>query len=247
MHHVSGLPPGVRVPSARDGVAPPCPIAPRSSAPGGSPRCSSAIPSAAKPHTHAGWYAADPRTTIVAGCDVDAERLSSFGEDWGVDAAHLYDDYRAAARARAARHRVGLRVCRRPGGHVPCRAGGGRSRPVDREGRGVHGGRGRGARPGGRCRRRRRRRGLSATAGRTVSRRRALGPRRDVRASRERSTCCSAATSSTRGRTRGTCCSPGAGRGHGSTRRSTRPRTRRRPVATPVSETRPMRHDTPTH
>jgi len=51
-------------------------------------------PLRAKPHTHAGWYASDPRTTIVAGCDLDAGRLASFGEDWGVDAAHLYDDYR---------------------------------------------------------------------------------------------------------------------------------------------------------
>ena len=51
-------------------------------------------PLRARPHTHAGWYASDPRTTIVAGCDVDAGRLASFGEDWGVDAAHLYDDYR---------------------------------------------------------------------------------------------------------------------------------------------------------
>ena len=46
-----------------------------------------------KPHTHAGWYAADPRTTLVAGCDVDADRLATFGEDWAIDAAHLYADY----------------------------------------------------------------------------------------------------------------------------------------------------------
>ena len=46
-----------------------------------------------RPHTHAGWYAAEPRTTLVAGCDVDADRLAMFGEDWAIDAAHLYDDY----------------------------------------------------------------------------------------------------------------------------------------------------------
>jgi predicted dehydrogenase len=51
-------------------------------------------PLRARPHTHAGWYAADPRTTLVAGCDTDASRLASFGEDWSVEPAHLYDDHR---------------------------------------------------------------------------------------------------------------------------------------------------------
>lgn len=48
-----------------------------------------------RPHTHAGWYVADPRTALVAGCDTDAERLASFGEDWALDASHRYDDHRA--------------------------------------------------------------------------------------------------------------------------------------------------------
>lgn len=47
-----------------------------------------------KPHTHAGWYASDPRTTIVAGCDVDEERRQAFGADWGVPPERLYEDYR---------------------------------------------------------------------------------------------------------------------------------------------------------
>ena len=47
-----------------------------------------------KPHTHAGWYSADDRTRLVAGADVDAGRLESFGADWNIDAAHLHADYR---------------------------------------------------------------------------------------------------------------------------------------------------------
>jgi predicted dehydrogenase len=47
-----------------------------------------------KPHTHAGWYAGDARTSLVAGCDIYPERLASFGEDWDVASAHLYDDHR---------------------------------------------------------------------------------------------------------------------------------------------------------
>jgi predicted dehydrogenase len=46
-----------------------------------------------KPHTHAAWYAADPRTTLVTGCDVDAQRLETFGQDWGIDTTHLYAEY----------------------------------------------------------------------------------------------------------------------------------------------------------
>lgn len=48
-----------------------------------------------KPHTHAGWYAAEARTALVAGCDVDAERLAAFGVAWGIGDAHLHDDYRS--------------------------------------------------------------------------------------------------------------------------------------------------------
>lgn len=51
-----------------------------------------------RPNTHAGWYAHDPRTAIVAGCDVDADRLAAFGRDWGVDEPHLYTDHREMLR-----------------------------------------------------------------------------------------------------------------------------------------------------
>lgn len=51
-------------------------------------------PLRSKPHTHAGWYAACPRTTLVAGCDLDAGRLATFGNDWHVPADHLFTDYR---------------------------------------------------------------------------------------------------------------------------------------------------------
>ena len=40
-----------------------------------------------KPHTHAGWYAADERTRLIAGADLDAGRLESFGADWHIDAS----------------------------------------------------------------------------------------------------------------------------------------------------------------
>ena len=46
-----------------------------------------------RPHTHAGWYAADSRTALVAGCDVDADRLAAFGIDWGIADTSLYADY----------------------------------------------------------------------------------------------------------------------------------------------------------
>jgi predicted dehydrogenase len=44
------------------------------------------------PSSHAGCYAACPRTQLVAGCDLDGERLARFGAKWGVTA--LYSDYR---------------------------------------------------------------------------------------------------------------------------------------------------------
>lgn len=47
-----------------------------------------------RPHTHAGWYTAEPRTTLVAGCDVDAGRLQAFADDWTIAPAHLHADYR---------------------------------------------------------------------------------------------------------------------------------------------------------
>lgn len=55
-------------------------------------------PLRARPHTHAGWYAAEPRTALVAGCDVDPGRLASFGADWQIGAPHLYDDFRTMLR-----------------------------------------------------------------------------------------------------------------------------------------------------
>lgn len=51
-------------------------------------------PLRSKPHSHAGWYAAHPRTTLVAGADVDETALTEFGADWGIAARHLYRDYR---------------------------------------------------------------------------------------------------------------------------------------------------------
>jgi hypothetical protein len=47
-----------------------------------------------KPHSHAGWYAAHPRVTLVAGADTDPERLADFGADWQISTDHLYADYR---------------------------------------------------------------------------------------------------------------------------------------------------------
>jgi hypothetical protein len=47
-----------------------------------------------KPHSHAGWYAAHPRVTLIAGADTDPERLADFGADWTIASDHLYADYR---------------------------------------------------------------------------------------------------------------------------------------------------------
>jgi UDP-N-acetylglucosamine 3-dehydrogenase len=44
------------------------------------------------PSSHAGCYAAHPRTQLVAGCDLDGERLATFGQRWGVTA--LYTDFK---------------------------------------------------------------------------------------------------------------------------------------------------------
>jgi predicted dehydrogenase len=52
-------------------------------------------PLRAKPHTHAGWYAAHPGTALVAGADLDAARLAEFGVDWNIPSERLYTDYRA--------------------------------------------------------------------------------------------------------------------------------------------------------
>lgn len=47
----------------------------------------------AKPHTHAGFYAAHPRVPLVAGADINAGRLADFGADWRIAPDHLYADY----------------------------------------------------------------------------------------------------------------------------------------------------------
>ena len=46
------------------------------------------------PSSHAGCYAAHPKTTLVAGSDLDPERLAKFGEKWSIPQEHLYADYR---------------------------------------------------------------------------------------------------------------------------------------------------------
>jgi UDP-N-acetylglucosamine 3-dehydrogenase len=46
------------------------------------------------PSSHAGCYAAHPKTTLVAGSDLDPERLQKFGQKWSVSPEHLYADYR---------------------------------------------------------------------------------------------------------------------------------------------------------
>jgi predicted dehydrogenase len=46
------------------------------------------------PSSHAGCYAAHPRTRLVAGCDLIPERLAAFGEKWGIAQEHLYGDFR---------------------------------------------------------------------------------------------------------------------------------------------------------
>lgn len=51
-------------------------------------------PLRAKPCTHAGAFASHPAFTLVAGCDLNRERLLRFGRQWHIGAAHLYEDYR---------------------------------------------------------------------------------------------------------------------------------------------------------
>ena len=46
------------------------------------------------PSSHAGCYAAHPKTVLIAGSDLDPERLRKFGERWGVAPEHRYADYR---------------------------------------------------------------------------------------------------------------------------------------------------------
>lgn len=51
-------------------------------------------PLRAKPCTHAGAFGAHPAFQLVAGCDINAERLTRFGQRWGLTPEHLYADYR---------------------------------------------------------------------------------------------------------------------------------------------------------
>jgi len=44
------------------------------------------------PSSHAGMYSACPRTQLVAGCDIDAEKRETFRRRWEVEA--VYADYR---------------------------------------------------------------------------------------------------------------------------------------------------------
>ena len=93
-----------------------------------------------KPASHAGWYAAHPRTRLVAGADCDAEALGEFGRDWAISQDHLYSDYRVMLE----RERPDIvSVC----GWAPervamCTAAleAGARGALDREGRGVLGG-----------------------------------------------------------------------------------------------------------
>jgi predicted dehydrogenase len=47
-----------------------------------------------KPATHAGAFSSHRSTKIVAGCDIDKERLSRFGERYRIPEGSLYTDYR---------------------------------------------------------------------------------------------------------------------------------------------------------
>ncbi len=47
-----------------------------------------------KPATHAGAYAAYPRTIITAACDIDRWRLAKFRDKWRVPSDRCYRDYR---------------------------------------------------------------------------------------------------------------------------------------------------------
>jgi len=46
-----------------------------------------------KPCTHAGAFGADPAFRLVAGCDLDNDRLQRFAKRWQLSDTHLYTDY----------------------------------------------------------------------------------------------------------------------------------------------------------
>ena len=46
------------------------------------------------PSSQASCYTTHPRTQLVAGSDLDPQKLATFGERWGVSKDHLYTDFR---------------------------------------------------------------------------------------------------------------------------------------------------------
>jgi len=51
-----------------------------------------------KPATHAGAFALHPATRITAACDVNPQRLETFGLKWGIPSPYRYRDYREMLR-----------------------------------------------------------------------------------------------------------------------------------------------------
>ena len=47
------------------------------------------------PCTHAGFYQNHTQCEIVAGSDIDSEKLKRFSEDWSLERDHLYSDYKS--------------------------------------------------------------------------------------------------------------------------------------------------------
>jgi len=45
------------------------------------------------PSSQASCFTSHPRTQLAAGCDLDSQKLSTFGERWGVPKDHLYTDF----------------------------------------------------------------------------------------------------------------------------------------------------------
>ncbi|HNW92504.1 MAG TPA: Gfo/Idh/MocA family oxidoreductase [bacterium] len=50
-------------------------------------------PLRAKPCTHAGAFSSHPAFRLVAGCDINRERILKFGQRWGLQPAQCYEDY----------------------------------------------------------------------------------------------------------------------------------------------------------
>lgn len=46
-----------------------------------------------KPCTHAGFWSMHPRTRLVSGCDLRADRRARFCLAWGIGSNHVYEDY----------------------------------------------------------------------------------------------------------------------------------------------------------